>query len=621
MPGLVGIIDSYRRGNIAGVLSKMAFSIKNEDWHTMEIYVDDTQSVAIGRVDLGILNPQKQPIFNETKTIVTFMYGEIYDYAHRKRELIEKTHQFLVDNDPEFLTHLYEELGESFVKGLNGSFVIVIFDKPNQRIVIANDRYGQRPLYYTLIKDRLIFSSEVKAILEDPSFKKAIDNEAIAEFLTFGQLLGDKTMVKEIHLQPPASLLIYNLKNGRFDLFKYWELKEHLKTENRPEKDCLEDINKRFTQAVKRMSSGNKNIAVGLSGGLDSRTIMAAIDCGEYPIKSYTIGIKGCTDDKLTRLISDKTGIEHIFCDFDQDLLTRYYDYEKRLIALTDGMWGLFGVLPLYSSIKCRSLGLEILINGNVGEIVKLDRAYQLALDKNILALQDQTQFLNYIFKKMSFHKGNIERTSLFTKTLSNRMDEVPLNSLKSILNGIDGDLPVEQKVSFLFISELFRRYCVPSLVIARNKTEVRLPFMDNDFLEVAFKIPPRWRTESRIHQYIIKRNNPNLLKIPSAQTMVRLDAGKIQTFLFSLPYKILKKLGYESYRSMYYSPENYIKKNLEKNFFEKILLDKKTVDHGYYNPIYIKDLVTRYAKGDKNLFEILELMVLFELWLRSIFD
>jgi len=200
------------------VLESMASSIKHEEWYQTDIFT--TPLFGVRRVHLGIFNPEPQPIFNEDKTVAIVMDGRVYDYAEKKNELQRKGYRFSTDGDPEFCLHLYEELGTDFVKRLNGIFAIVLYDSRQQKLLVMNDRYGLRPLYYAVDGERLMVASEVKAILKAGKSRK-LDDGAVADWLAFGRLLGDKTFFQGITVLPPASILEY--MSGEISLERYWE--------------------------------------------------------------------------------------------------------------------------------------------------------------------------------------------------------------------------------------------------------------------------------------------------------------------------------------------------------------------------------------------------------------
>jgi len=281
MPGLVGIVDRKKASKV--LLENMINSIKHESWYKIDKFLKD--KFALARVHLGILNPEPQPIFNEDKSLCIFMDGEIFDYEKEKEKIEQKGYKFYVNNDPEFCLHLYEEYGEKFVEKLNGSFVIIILDIKNQKLLIVNDRYGLRPLYYSQNNRKFLFASEVKAIIEDKEFKKEINDDAVAEFFTFGQLLGNKTFFKGINVFPPASVLVY--KNGQIEIRRYWYFKFEEGRSSYDEEYYVNTLVKLFEKSVERRLKNGKKIGISLSGGLDSSCVAVSIPKERKKNNSY----------------------------------------------------------------------------------------------------------------------------------------------------------------------------------------------------------------------------------------------------------------------------------------------------------------------------------------------
>jgi asparagine synthase (glutamine-hydrolysing) len=282
---------------------------------------------------LGIFNPEPQPIFNQDKTLFIMMEGEIYDYQDMKQELISKGHKFSVDNDPEFILHLYEEYGKDQVHKLNGSFIVVIWDEIAQKLLIINDRYGLRPLYYTEHNGYLLFGSEVKAILQDETLKRIVDDRSVADFFSFGYILGDKTFFRGIELLPPASLLTYN--GGHISIEHYWDFNFNESYGDYPEEYYSEKLSKLLLQAVERQMNGNHKVGVPLSGGIDSRTIVASIAKKYYPIHTFTFGKRNCDDARFAQMVANKLGTNHHFFELKPDDLA---SYAEKAVYITDGM-------------------------------------------------------------------------------------------------------------------------------------------------------------------------------------------------------------------------------------------------------------------------------------------
>jgi asparagine synthase (glutamine-hydrolysing) len=166
--------------------------LKHEEFHRVDKYF--SPNFACARIHLGTFNPEIQPIFNPDKSLCIFMDGKIYDYKEKLNELKIRGHKFNYENDPEFCLHSYEEYGKDFIKTLNGNFLLLIYDFKRRKVIIANDRFGFRVHYYAINEGKLLFAPEAKAILQDKTFKKELNDEAVAEYFAFGEFWGDKTL-------------------------------------------------------------------------------------------------------------------------------------------------------------------------------------------------------------------------------------------------------------------------------------------------------------------------------------------------------------------------------------------------------------------------------------------
>ena len=206
MPGLVGVVSN--KGDGQRLLDRMADSVRHRSWQKTDIF--NSPPFHVARVHLGIFNPESQPAFNQDRTIGAFLYGKIYGYEQEMTELGRRRGS-IARNDTEFCLQAYEEYGKSFASriNLNGSFVITIFDLNTGRLTIINDRYGLNPLHYLVSNGKLLFASEVKAILQDCSLVKKLDTEAVVQSVALGSIYGNRTFFQGIQVLPPASILSY----------------------------------------------------------------------------------------------------------------------------------------------------------------------------------------------------------------------------------------------------------------------------------------------------------------------------------------------------------------------------------------------------------------------------
>ena len=517
MGGLAGFCNSSYLGQEKNnvLIRNMGKSINHRDWHQEDYYVDDRIGLAIIRLE-GI-NTGKQPVFNLDDNLCILLYGNIYDYSEQVHELKRSGHRFKYKNDAEFCLHLYEEKGNSFVKELNGSFVIIIYDFSNHKLSIFNDRYGLRPLYYTLNDNRLLFASEVKAILQDNKVIKKLNEGMVAEFFSFGETFGDKTFFEGIHVLPPASKFSY--MNGKISIEQYWDFnyQENIKI---PEAELVDQLVYSFRKAVEIRIRDHYKYGVALSGGLDSRSIVGAIPEELRPsITTFTFGTEGCDEVKIAKRVADKAGMNHIFIKIDPDKIV--YPYSEDVVHITDGMdtSEVGFLLYAYEKVKNR---VDVVFDGLSGDLL-LGGSYLFPLLFNRVS---SNNFI-YVAKKRFYSKcvfTNKLMVKLFNKKYNNHFITLSLRSLESELTKVKCDHPAN-KLDYFNLKNRVRRLVHLGDVIMRTVFEEVTPTFDNDFIDTILQITPELRFNHRIYQKFLNKLSPELARIPYAKTMIRPDA------------------------------------------------------------------------------------------------
>ena len=328
MTGITGYINSTEK--ISSVLlDSMSKSIRYIDSDRVDSWNDDF--IAISRVHHGVINPEPQPIFNEDKSLLIIMDGEVFDYKEQKLKLIHNGHKFkFEDNDAEYCLHLYEEMGENAFKQLNGSFCIAIYSLDSHELLLVNDRFSSRPIFYHLTKKgTLLFGTQLSSILRSPEVPRELDMHSIFEFFTFQRVLGTRTFYKDIKVLPPATVLHY--QNGNISLIPYWELS--YKEERRSEKYYVNKLVEALKKSVMRRTKGNYRLGILLSGGLDSRTVLFASD---KKMVCFTAGDFENREVKIAKRIACARGCRHIFLKRDLD---HYANLVDKAIEIGDGMY------------------------------------------------------------------------------------------------------------------------------------------------------------------------------------------------------------------------------------------------------------------------------------------
>lgn len=625
MVGLVGIVAQKNDIDFKKLLLQMSDSIRHKDNQKVDSYICENQGfIGMARVHLGIFNPESQPTFNEDKTVCIIMDGEIYDHESVKAELVSKGHKFLVNNDVEFVLHLYEEYGKNFIHKLNGIFTLVIWNDTTQELLIANDRYGLRPLYYTDDNGYLLYGSEVKSIIQDVNLKRDIDNVSIAEWFSFGYILGDKTFFQKIRLLPPASILTY-AKREKISIEKYWDFDFNRKYHDHSEEYYIENLSKLMIQSMERQMKGSHKKSVLLSGGLDSRAIIGSIHKRHYPIETLTYGRPGCYDAIFAKMISDKLGTNHHFFDLKPDDMIKYIEDVN---YVSDGMLNILNANWLLSDIiENMSKFSDVSYHGWIGDTITGSTYLVCNLSNN----DDNFS----LFKRLCNNTPidilkNLFRDSYFPTY------EQSIKKSKEYISHIGNNIDIpENRLTYINLKERQRRLISAGFVYMRNFLEFRTPFTDYDYVDFNMEIPPKYKIKKYIYKKMILKMFPDLRDIPFQKTGLPLyETNYLKTLLlFKEGIQILKKvmnnitrktLGIEIFidqrEFVYYDKWMRTNENLRK-YISDILLDNRTLSRHYFNKKSIKNILDSHLSGKKDYSILIGLLITFELWNRKFID
>src|SRR3989449_3753870 len=215
MCGISGIFHFDPRARVDGSpLHRLTATIAHRGPDDDGFYVNGPVGLGNRRLSIIGLGDGRQPIANEDGSVWTVYNGEIYNYPELRAALEQKGHRFRTSTDTEVIVHAYEEDGPDFVKRLNGMFAIALWDDRRRRLLLYRDRLGEKPLYYTVARGRLVFASELKALLEDPSVDRAISPEALRAYLTFEYNPDRQTIFPDVVRLPPGTLLQASAAGG-----------------------------------------------------------------------------------------------------------------------------------------------------------------------------------------------------------------------------------------------------------------------------------------------------------------------------------------------------------------------------------------------------------------------
>lgn len=276
-----------------------------------------------------------QPMHREANGLSIVFNGEIYNYRDLRDLLKAKGYKFYTQSDTEVVLAAYAEWGTDCLAHLNGMFAIALYDAHSQLLFLARDRAGEKPLFYAKIRDELRFSSELKGLLADPAFGRAIDPTALDCYLMMGYVPGEACILKGVRKMPPAHALTFNVANGETKIWRYWSMPPVAAVDDHDDESLVEELETLLAESVRRQLVADVPVGVLLSGGVDSSLVTAMAARASSHLKTFTVGLHGHDkyDERgFARLVASHFGTEHIELEAADtapdvlNLLARQYD-------------------------------------------------------------------------------------------------------------------------------------------------------------------------------------------------------------------------------------------------------------------------------------------------------
>ena len=331
MCGIAGSV--WTRPNLAidqDVLRKMMTALRHRGPDDQGDYQQRCQleagncsaaGVALGFRRLAIIDLQtgNQPLGNEDNSIQIIFNGEIYNYPELRKQLIESGHQFRTQSDTETIVHLYEEEGIDCFQKLNGMFSLAIWDQRKQQLILARDRFGQKPLFYRHENGRLLFASELKSILAVPGVPRQVDPHAVDLYLTYQYIPHPHSILEGISKLPPGHYAVY--ENDQLTVQSYWQLEGNREIEWDPQEAEQQTVDLLRSSVQLRMQS-DVPLGAFLSGGIDSSLIVALMQQeSSSPVKTFSIGfpVPEYDETDYARQVARHLGTDHHEFQVDPD--------------------------------------------------------------------------------------------------------------------------------------------------------------------------------------------------------------------------------------------------------------------------------------------------------------
>ena len=308
----------------------MGNKIKHRGPEQEGFYIDEHVSLCCERLKiLDLSETAKQPQHNEDSSIWVVLNGEIYNFRELRKKL-ETNHKFYTNSDTEVILHAYEEYGEDCLNHLNGMFAFAIWDIKKKKLFLARDRLGVKPLFYCNVNGNLLFSSEIKSILQLEEIDRKLNYNALSQFLTYAYTIDGQTLFQNIFELLPGQKLVYSLEDKKFNISNYWEL--NLQQSHDSVDTIVKKLEKHLEKSIQLRLESDVPIGALLSGGLDSSLMVAMLSkITDEPVKTFTTGF----GHELDEYREAKIVAEHCNTDHQEIELS----YKKLTNSLPEILW------------------------------------------------------------------------------------------------------------------------------------------------------------------------------------------------------------------------------------------------------------------------------------------
>jgi asparagine synthase (glutamine-hydrolysing) len=627
MCGICGKFVFEKNATVSPILIReMADTIRHRGPDDEGYFVSGPVGFGFRRLSIIDLQTGHQPLSNEDESVWIVFNGEIYNYQELREFLLSRGHSFRTQTDTEVIVHLYEELGPACVEKLRGMFGFAIWDSHARTLFLARDRVGIKPLYYHLTDRSLVFASELKAILADPSISRQVDPEIIDRFLTFLYVPGDETLLKGIRKLEPGHYLL--VKDGQATSRQYWDLRFADTFEEKSVRQAEDELLALLSETIRLHMIADVPVGILLSGGVDSTGVLSlAVEETDKKISTFTVGFSadGIADERpYARLAAERFGTQHFEMTISPKdfalFLPKYVWHMEEPVCEPPA-------IALYYVSKLARDHVTVLLSGEGGDeafagysnyrnLVWLERMKQTGpwlngvlagsmsfanrfFDSRRVAKYIplmNSRFPDYYYSRTSSpHRttgnglGSIY-SSTFAKSVDRNHSIAPIRSLQERVRNQDtlsAMLYIDTK-SWLPDDLLIK---ADKMTMA-NSIELRVPFLDHRVLEFAASLAPNLKLNGANTKFILKRALSQ--RIPK-EIRDRKKTG------FPVPYA------------------SWLRSEL-KDVVSDVLMDRKTTDRGYFSRNAIEKLLRANADGGDYSKEVFSLLNL-ELWHRTFLE
>jgi asparagine synthase (glutamine-hydrolysing) len=580
--------------------------------------------VGLGNRRLAIIDPRPeghQPMASEDGRIVLTYNGEIYNFRELRAILERSGHAFRSNTDTEVLLRAYGEWGPACVERLNGMFAFAIWDAAEQRLLLARDRYGIKPLYHVRRGDTLLFGSEIKSFLEHPAFRADVSLPHLLEYFTFQNLFTDGTLFHGVHVLPAGTVMTVRPGDSAPRFERYWDFHFEDPEEPLADEEYREELDRLFRQAVKRQLVSDVPVGAHLSGGMDSGSITALAGRELPHLNTFTVGFDMTSSSGLELGADERAKAEHmsyLFQTEHYEVVLKSGDMERCLPAL---VWHLEDLrvgqsYPNFYVSRLASKFVKVVLAGSGGD--ELFAGYPWRYYRAVV----NDDFDHYIEKYYGFwHRliPNRQLATLFRPECWEQVSDIrTIDIFRDAFPDHHAPRTAEDYVNHSLYLEA--KTFLHGLLIVEDKLsmahslESRVPFLDNDLVDFAQRVPVRLKLRDLEHIKKLDENTP-----PPAKYLNKTRDGKV--LLREVMRRHVSEPITDQVKQGFSGPDASWFRGDSIGYVRDVLLDPHARIYRYLDPSGVRPLVQEHLDGRANRRLLLWSLLCFEHWTRTFLD
>jgi asparagine synthase (glutamine-hydrolysing) len=608
------------------LLESMCAAIEHRGPDSRGIHLSEGAGLGIQRLAVIDLATGDQPIYNEDRTVAVVLNGEIYNYRELRDELVRAGHTFATASDTEVIAHLYEDRGPRCVEALHGMFGLAVWDLERRRLLLARDRVGKKPLFYSLRDGVLTFGSELGSVMRDEEIPRELDHQGLDAYLSYGWVPAPHSAFAAVRKLPPGSRLLY--ADGRAEIERYWRLDYSTKHPPASEEEIHEELREHIRRATRRRMIADVPLGAFLSGGIDSAAVVAAMaEASSQPVRTFSIGFTSDRYDELpgARLVAERFGTDH-----------EEFVVEPDAVAIVPQIVRAYGepfadssAIPSFYLSEMARRHVTVALNGDGGDesfagythyvsnlaaarLGALPRGLRRALGAAALRVPpsgtiDSTRSrIRRLGRTLALdpaaryaaYKGELnglDRGALYTPEYAELVGaSIAPAVIGEPWHASSGHHPVD-----VMLDVDVQTYLPDDLLVKMDiatmsySLEARSPLLDHELMEFATSLPPSH-------------------KLRRGEKKVALR-GALRGWV---PDEILDGPK----RGFCIPLADWLRNDL-REYARDVLLDPGSVARGYFRTEYVRDMLDRHAAGTEDRSAGIWTLLMFELWHREVVD